>query len=120
MPDSTAPSNNTKKGSRNIAERGEQQCPKDTGSPTSRCARPIGTPNTSPPPRLRIKKYGANFVVRGGRFEDVEGNARTRPVVIEFPDYDAALACYNSPEYAEARAIRQSIADAEVLVIEGV
>ncbi len=65
------------------------------------------------------QKYGANFVVRGGRFEPVEGDARTRHVVIEFPDYDAALACYNSPEYAKARAIRQSIADAEVLVIEG-
>lgn len=66
------------------------------------------------------QKYGANFVVRGGRFEPVEGGARSRHVVIEFPDYDAALACYNSPEYAEARAIRQSVADADILVIEGV
>jgi uncharacterized protein (DUF1330 family) len=65
------------------------------------------------------QKYGANFIVRGGRFADVEGTSRGRNVVIEFADYDTALACYNSPEYIAARAIRQQIAESDIIVIEG-
>ena len=46
-----------------------------------------------------FKKFGGRFVVRGGKFQCMEGTSRTRNVVIEFPDYQAALDCYNSPEY---------------------
>ena len=46
-----------------------------------------------------FKKFGGRFVVRGGKSECPEGKARARNVVIEFPDYAAALACYRSPEY---------------------
>jgi len=31
-----------------------------------------------------FNKYGARYVVRAGKFECVEGNARSRNVVIEF------------------------------------
>ena len=48
-----------------------------------------------------FKKYGGRFVVRAGKFESMEGTSRSRNVVIEFPDYAAALACYRSPEYQE-------------------
>ena len=64
-------------------------------------------------------KYGARFVIRGGRFEAVEGAARARNVVIEFPSYQAALECYRSPEYAEAMAYRLNASDADILIIEG-
>lgn len=64
-------------------------------------------------------KYGARFLVRAGRFEAVEGEARSRNVVIEFPDYETALACYRSPEYARAMALRKDASVAEILVIEG-
>jgi uncharacterized protein (DUF1330 family) len=64
-------------------------------------------------------KYGARFLVRGGTFEAVEGKARSRNVVIEFPSYDAAIDCYRSPEYAEALAIRLDAGIADILVIEG-
>ena len=67
-----------------------------------------------------IGAFGGEFIVRGGRYAGVEGASRERNVVIEFPDYDAALACYNSPEYAAAREIRQAIADGEITVVEGV
>jgi len=43
-----------------------------------------------------FKKFGARYVVRAGKFECVEGNARSGNVVIAFPDYATALACYNS------------------------
>ncbi len=63
--------------------------------------------------------FGARFLVRGGRFEAVEGQSRTRNVVIEFPSYEQAMACWNSPEYARARALRLGAATADVIVIEG-
>jgi len=46
-----------------------------------------------------FRKYGGRFVIRGGKSECLEGGSRSRHVVIEFPDYDAAVACYRSPEY---------------------
>ncbi len=66
-----------------------------------------------------FKKYGAKYVIRGGKFECVEGQARSRNVVIEFPDYAAAMACYRSPEYQEniQRRLPHSVAD--LIVIEG-
>jgi uncharacterized protein (DUF1330 family) len=54
-----------------------------------------------------FSKYGARFVVRGGRSEAPEGTPRSRNVVLEFKDYDTALACYHSPEYTAARALRE-------------
>jgi uncharacterized protein (DUF1330 family) len=66
-----------------------------------------------------FKKYGGRYVVRGGKFESKEGTARSRNVVIEFPSYQAALDCYNSPEYQANIKIRQTAAVAEIIVIEG-
>jgi uncharacterized protein (DUF1330 family) len=66
-----------------------------------------------------FKKFGGRFVVRGGTFTGVEGQSRTRNVVIEFPDYAAALACYNSPEYQANIKVRQPHAIVDLLVIEG-
>ncbi|MCG8654335.1 MULTISPECIES: DUF1330 domain-containing protein [unclassified Yimella] len=64
-------------------------------------------------------KYGGRLLVRGGTFEAVEGKARDRNVVVEYPSYEAALAAYHSPEYAEAKKYRQASSDGELLVIEG-
>ena len=68
---------------------------------------------------VAFKKYGAKFIVRGGTYEAVEGKARSRNVVIEFPSYQAAMDCWNSPEYKHAKSLRDGHAVAEVLVIEG-
>lgn len=67
-----------------------------------------------------FEKFGARFIVRGGRYDTVEGAGRPRNVVIEFESYDQALACYRSPEYQAAAAIRQTCAEGEIIVIEGV
>lgn len=66
-------------------------------------------------------KYGAQFLARGGEAEEVEGpQGRTRHVIIEFPSYDAALACWRSPEYAKAKAERDGAGDAYIVVVRGV
>ena len=66
-----------------------------------------------------FSKYGARFVVRGGRHEVPEGTARSRNIVLEFKDYDTAVACYHSPEYAAAKAKRDGRAIADLMIIEG-
>ena len=66
-----------------------------------------------------FRKYGGRFVVRAGKFEAVEGNNRSRNVVIEFPDYAAALACFRSPEYQENIKVRLPHATVDLIVIEG-
>lgn len=66
-----------------------------------------------------FSKYGARFLVRGGRYEAKEGVARSRNVVIEFDSYEKALACYQSPEYAVALRKREGAAIVDMVVIEG-
>lgn len=66
-----------------------------------------------------FKKFGGRFVTRGGRFENPEGQTRARHVVIEFPDYETALACYRSPEYQENIKRRLPHAVADLIIVEG-
>jgi uncharacterized protein (DUF1330 family) len=66
-----------------------------------------------------FKKFGGRPVVRGGKFTAVEGQSRSRNVVIEFPDYETALACYRSPEYQENIKVRQPHSIADLIIIEG-
>ena len=54
-----------------------------------------------------FRKYGGRFVVRAGKFECIEGGSRSRNVVIEFPDFNCAVACYHSPEYQANIKVRQ-------------
>jgi uncharacterized protein (DUF1330 family) len=67
-----------------------------------------------------FKKYGARFLVRAGRFENPEGSSRSRNVVIEFPSYQAALDCWNSPEYQAALKLRlPPVSAIDLVIIEG-
>jgi uncharacterized protein (DUF1330 family) len=68
---------------------------------------------------VAFAKYGARFLVRGGTFEAPEGSLRPRHVVLEFPSYEAALACYHSPEYAEASRYRFPVSKGDVVIIAG-
>jgi uncharacterized protein (DUF1330 family) len=66
-----------------------------------------------------FKKFGGRFVVRGGKFDPVEGQSRARNVVIEFPDYETALACYNSPEYRDNIKVRVAHSTGDLIIVEG-
>ncbi len=69
--------------------------------------------------RPAFDKFGANFLVRGGPFDSMEGSSRDRNVVVEFKDFATAKACYQSPEYQAAKAIRQKCSEADFIIIEG-
>lgn len=69
--------------------------------------------------RPAFEAYGARFIVRGGPAAAVEGSGRSRNVVIEFDSVEQARACYESEQYQKAAAIRQAIADADIIIVEG-
>lgn len=64
-------------------------------------------------------KYGAKFLVRGGKHEVREGQMNDRIVVLEFKDYETAVACYDSPEYQAAMKYRLDHSDGSIVIIEG-
>ena len=66
-----------------------------------------------------LRKYGAKFLVRGGKYETLEGGSRTRNAVIEFKDHETALACYRSQEYQAAIPLRTPHSTADLIIIEG-
>jgi len=66
-----------------------------------------------------LAKYGARFLVRAGRLQSPEGTSRARNAVIEFPTYEAAVECWNSPEYQQALKLRQPVSTADLVIIEG-
>jgi len=68
---------------------------------------------------VAFAKFGARFLVRGGPYRAAEGVARTRQVVIEFKDYDTALACFDSQEYKQAMALRAKASQSELVIVEG-
>jgi uncharacterized protein (DUF1330 family) len=64
-------------------------------------------------------EFGARYLVRAGRKDVTEGRARSRIVVLEFPSYDAALACYRSPTYQAAKKLREAKAETDLVIVEG-
>ncbi|MFW8634107.1 DUF1330 domain-containing protein [Cribrihabitans pelagius] len=64
-------------------------------------------------------EYGARFLVRGGPRELREGALRARTVVIEFPDFETAKACYDSVAYQDAKALRDPVSTGDMAIIEG-
>lgn len=66
-----------------------------------------------------LKKYGARFLARAGAFQAVEGTAKSRNTIVEFPSYQAALDCWNSPEYQAAKDLRTGAADIDLVIVEG-
>jgi uncharacterized protein (DUF1330 family) len=73
---------------------------------------------TTPP---IIEKYRGRFLVRGGSTVTLEGPSEKRRIVIlEFPGRVDAEAFYNSDEYTEARKLRDSVAVAEFIMVDGI
>ena len=69
---------------------------------------------------VAIAKYKGKFLVRGGRFEILEGKDKyERNIVAEFPSFNIAKEFYNSKEYQEAKYFRDGKADFNGIVIEG-
>ena len=67
-----------------------------------------------------IAQYGGRYLVRGGKTLPLEGAwSPERLVILEFASADDARRWWASPEYAEAKALRQSCATTDMLLIDG-
>lgn len=67
-----------------------------------------------------VERYGGHYVLIGGKVEVVEGDWRpTFPVMIEFPSLEHAYRWYNSYEYQEYKALRQSAGEFNAVFMEG-
>ncbi|HEX9835759.1 MAG TPA: DUF1330 domain-containing protein [Alphaproteobacteria bacterium] len=66
-----------------------------------------------------VAKHGGKMVARGGKTVGLEGKAPGRIAVLEFPTLDAAVKCYNSPEYQAAKKKREGAANCTFVVTEG-
>ena len=63
--------------------------------------------------------HGGEFIVRGGQQQVLEGTAFGRTVVMRFPSYAAARACYDSAEYRKARQAREGAGVFNMICVEG-
>jgi uncharacterized protein (DUF1330 family) len=60
-------------------------------------------------------------MARGGRYQIMEGPEKfQRFVVVEFPTFEQAVACFTSEEYDRAAAFRRSGAgEVETIIVDG-
>lgn len=67
-----------------------------------------------------VGQFGGRYVLRAPGVALLEGafGDGGSVVISEWPDKAAALAFWNSPEYAEAKKLREGIADVQVLLVE--
>jgi uncharacterized protein (DUF1330 family) len=65
-----------------------------------------------------IAAHGGVFIARGGRFVQLEGQARPRNVVARFPSVEAAEECYNSDLYQRALSHARDASERELLIVE--
>jgi uncharacterized protein (DUF1330 family) len=77
--------------------------------------------NYAPAAGKLIAEFGGKYVLRapGASLLEGEFGDGASMVISEWPDKAAALAFWNSPEYAEAKKLREGLAEVQVLLIEG-
>ena len=68
-----------------------------------------------------VTKYGGRFIVRGGKFEKLEGNWDPKRLVLpEFPSVEQAKQWYDSEEYQPLKAMRLKASTSNLVLVEGV
>ena len=69
---------------------------------------------------VAIQNHQGNFLCRGGKNICLEGSAKPRTVVVEFPSFDLAKQAYTSNEYKEALNILNGSVERNLQIIEGI
>jgi uncharacterized protein (DUF1330 family) len=65
------------------------------------------------------EKYGARVIAGRGRHESSEGEHHARVLIIEFPSYEQAIACYEDPEYQRSVPYAHRAYDRDLVIVEG-
>ena len=66
-----------------------------------------------------VEKFSGKFLVRGGKNRTNDGINSPRVVVVEFPNYNTAVGCYDSKEYQEAHDILNGHVIRHHQIVEG-
>jgi uncharacterized protein (DUF1330 family) len=66
-----------------------------------------------------IKSFGGKPLVRGGKYNCLDGENFSRTVIWEFPNYEKAIECHNSKEYQKGWAIAKNTTNRNLQIIEG-
>ena len=66
-----------------------------------------------------IKSYGGKPLVRGGEYQNLEGEDFSRTVIWEFPNYETALECHESKEYQDGWALAKDTTERNLQIIQG-
>lgn len=67
-----------------------------------------------------VADYGGRYLVRGGRMRIAEGAWKpTRIVILQFDSYERAIEWWESPDYAPAKALRQKLANSDLVIVDG-
>ena len=67
-----------------------------------------------------IKGFGGQALVRGGKYQVLEGDNFIRTVIWEFPNYQKAIECHNSKKYQDGWSIAKASTKRNLLIVEGV
>ena len=68
-----------------------------------------------------LRKYGGEYLARGGTIERLEGSWQPRRIVlVRFDSLDAARRWWSSEGYAELKAMRQASTDTNMIVVDGI
>jgi uncharacterized protein (DUF1330 family) len=66
-----------------------------------------------------IKSFGGKPLVRGGKYQRLEGENFLRTVIWEFPSYETAIECHESKEYQSGWALAKDTTERNLQIIEG-
>jgi len=67
-----------------------------------------------------IQKYGGRYLVRGGQVETLEGKwSPKRFVILRFDSMQQAKSCWESPDYRDAKLLRQATTRTEMICVQG-
>ncbi|MET1045648.1 MAG: DUF1330 domain-containing protein [Hyphomicrobium sp.] len=70
--------------------------------------------------KIALDKFEGKPIARGGKSEIIEGEGTARNVILEFPGYEHAKGYATSPEYAEAKVLRQGAGTMHMTIVEGI
>lgn len=65
-----------------------------------------------------VAAYDGEFIARGGRYQQMEGNDYPRHVLVRFPTYERAVEAYQSDEYQGIVEIAKEASDRALTIVE--
>ena len=66
-----------------------------------------------------IKSFGGKPLVRGGKYQRIEGEDFSRTVIWEFPNFQKAIECHESKEYQDGWNSAKDTTERNLQIVEG-